>query len=123
MSAGVVQVAVSLTVPQLAIVKDNDGDGIEDWEEDILGTDKYLADTDGDGVNDKEDGMPLEGAETLDSDRDGTGNNADSDDDNDGIPDALEIETGRNPTVEEYVTGVGPKFSCAMNDNGVDLLG
>ena len=43
--------------------------------------------------------MPLEGTESLDTDRDGTGNNADSDDDNDGIPDALEIETGRNPLV------------------------
>jgi alpha-tubulin suppressor-like RCC1 family protein len=111
------------TVPTLAVVKDNDGDGIEDWEEDVLGTDKYLADTDNDGVNDKEDEMPLEGTESLDTDRDGTGNNADTDDDNDFIPDALEIETGRNPLVAEYTTGVGAKFSCAMNDNGVDCWG
>ena len=39
-------------VPTLNIEKDNDGDGIEDWEEDVLGTNKYAADSDGDGVND-----------------------------------------------------------------------
>ena len=110
-------------VPTLNIVKDNDGDGIEDWEEDILGTDKYVADSDGDGVNDNEDEMPLNAEETLDSDRDGIGNNADTDDDNDGISDALEALTGRDSTVQEYATGVGAKFSCAMDDNGVTCWG
>ena len=111
------------SVPTLNIVKDNDGDGIEDWEEDVLGTNKYAADSDGDGVNDNSDEMPLNAEETLDSDRDGIGNNADTDDDNDGISDALEALTGRDSTVEEYVTGVGAKFSCAMDDNGVTCWG
>ena len=106
-------------VPTLNIEKDNDGDGIEDWEEDVLGTNKYAADSDGDGVNDNSDEMPLNAEETLDSDRDGIGNNADTDDDNDGILDVLEIDTGRNPLFADYTTGVIAKFSCAMDDNGV----
>jgi len=33
----------------------------------------------------------------VDTDRDGVGNNADSDDDNDGMPDTWETENGLNP--------------------------
>ncbi len=46
------------------------------------------ADTDGDGVLDVNDAFPLDAAEWADADLDGLGNNADSDDDNDGVPDA-----------------------------------
>lgn len=34
--------------------KDSDGDGLPDWQENILGTDKNKRDTDDNGVNDKE---------------------------------------------------------------------
>lgn len=34
--------------------KDSDGDGLRDWEEELLGTDPFNPDTDGDGINDKE---------------------------------------------------------------------
>lgn len=34
--------------------KDTDGDGLPDWQENILGTDKDKSDTDGNGINDKE---------------------------------------------------------------------
>ena len=57
----------------------------------------FVADTDGDGVRDDLDAFPNDPAETVDSDGDGIGNNADPDDDNDGIPDSFEIASGLNP--------------------------
>jgi hypothetical protein len=54
-------------------------------------------DTDGDGVPDEEDAFPLDPTEWVDTDGDGTGNNADLDDDNDGMPDAWEIQYGFDP--------------------------
>ena len=48
-------------------------------------------DTDGDGVPDAQDAFPNNPAEWQDTDGDGVGNNADLDDDNDGMPDAWEI--------------------------------
>ncbi len=111
------------TVPSLDMVMDNDGDGIDDWVEDANGTERYIADTDGDGVVDGIDLWPLDSTEALDTDRDGTGNNADSDDDNDGVPDVLETETGRNPLVVDYTISVGTKFSCSMDNSGVICWG
>ena len=45
-------------------------------------------DSDGDGVVDELDDFPSDARETVDTDLDGVGNNADPDDDNDGVPDA-----------------------------------
>ena len=45
-------------------------------------------DTDGDGVTDTSDAFPNDPNETTDTDGDGTGDNADTDDDADGVPDA-----------------------------------
>lgn len=53
-------------------------------------------DRDGDGVPNDQDTFPDDPNEWLDSDRDGIGNNADSDDDNDGMPDSWEILYGLN---------------------------
>ena len=58
-------------------------------------------DTDGDGVPDTEDTFPLDPNETTDTDNDGTGNNADLDDDNDGMPDAWEIVNNLNPLIDD----------------------
>jgi hypothetical protein len=44
-------------------------------------------DSDGDGVLDSEDAFPADPSESSDLDKDGIGDNADPDDDNDGIPD------------------------------------
>ena len=44
-------------------------------------------DTDGDGIGDSKDSFPNNPLETLDTDGDGIGNNADTDDDDDEIPD------------------------------------
>ena len=46
------------------------------------------ADSDGDTVVDELDDFPLDVSETIDTDSDGVGNNADTDDDNDGVHDA-----------------------------------
>ena len=50
---------------------------------------------DGDGIDDLQDMFPSNASEWLDTDLDGIGNNADDDDDNDGIPDLDD---------DEYVT-------------------
>ena len=60
-------------------------------------TDPLNPDSDGDGVDDKEDAFPLDPNEFIDTDIDGIGNNADIDDDNDGVEDSDEIIQGTNP--------------------------
>ncbi|GBL03801.1 FG-GAP-like repeat-containing protein [Glaciecola sp. KUL10] len=78
-------------------------------------------DSDGDGIHDGADAFPDDPTETHDTDYDGIGNNADEDDDNDGISDAAELAAGLNPNyafdargdldrdgfsnIAEYVTG------------------
>jgi hypothetical protein len=54
-------------------------------------------DSDGDGVPDAEDVFPFDPNESMDSDGDGIGNNADTDDDNDGMSDTFEQQYGLNP--------------------------
>jgi len=58
---------------------DLDNDGLTNIEEDAIGTDRENPDTDADNINDKEDPFPLEKAYSKDTD-------------NDGLPDAYEIE-------------------------------
>ena len=48
-------------------------------------------DSDGDGVLDKFDAFRFIDSESVDTDSDGVGDNADSDDDNDGVEDAYEV--------------------------------
>jgi len=55
-------------------------------------------DGDGDGVPDSRDAFPANPAEWSDTDNDGIGNNADTDDDNDGLSDVDEVTVyGTNP--------------------------
>jgi hypothetical protein len=54
-------------------------------------------DSDGDLVNNLDDAFPLDDAENVDTDNDGIGNNADTDDDNDNLPDAYETANNFNP--------------------------
>ncbi|MES2922110.1 MAG: hypothetical protein V4819_11215, partial [Verrucomicrobiota bacterium] len=71
---------------------DTDDDGLTNYQEVVeYGTDPTRQDTDDDGVKDAVDGRPLDPAETLDTDRDGIGDNADPDDDGDGLSDVDEI--------------------------------
>ena len=83
-----------ILVTTTGVATDTDGDGIADNQEVIIGTDSSLADTDTDGVNDGIDAFPLDINETVDTDNDGTGNNADLDDDDDGMPDIYEDANG-----------------------------
>ena len=86
---------------------DDDNDGLLDTEEATIGTDPFDEDTDGDEVNDKEDALPLDASETLDFDQDGTGDNADTDDDNDGLSDMDELTMGTD------------RFDTDSDDDGV----
>jgi hypothetical protein len=58
-------------------------------------------DADYDGFNsfNGDDAFPLDPSEWLDTDFDGIGNNADTDDDNDGFEDTLEIQNGLDPLI------------------------
>jgi len=76
---------------------DNDNDGLTDEEESVLGTDYLNPDTDGDEVQDSDDIFPLDAAEWADTDEDGLGNNLDTDDDNDGLTDEVELALNINP--------------------------
>jgi uncharacterized repeat protein (TIGR02543 family) len=82
---------------------DTDGDGLTNYQEIVeYGTNPTKQDTDNDGVKDAVDAFPLDIAEWLDTDHDGTGDNADLDDDGDGLSDADEINTyGTNPKLAD----------------------
>ena len=63
--------------------EDNDGDGLMDSVEKVVGTDPWKADTDGDGIGDKPE--VNDPTVPLDHDKDGLIDALDADDDNDGI--------------------------------------
>ncbi|MFQ3340476.1 MAG: gliding motility-associated-like protein, partial [Flavobacteriaceae bacterium] len=56
-----------------------------------------VSDSDGDGVDDNLDAFPNDPSEWIDTDLDGIGNNSDTDDDNDGYLDTIEIFAGSDP--------------------------
>ena len=58
---------------------------------------KGVVDSDGDGVPDDEDAFPNDPNESVDTDGDGIGNNADTDDDGDTMPDDFELANGLDP--------------------------
>jgi hypothetical protein len=78
---------------------DTDGDLVIDAKDDYptnWGLSEF-PDSDGDGVKDPYDAFPNDPSETLDTDGDGIGNNADTDDDNDGLSDGQELQLGTSP--------------------------
>jgi hypothetical protein len=58
-------------------------------------------DSDSDGFIDMDDAFPLDDTEWRDTDGDGIGNNADNDDDNDGLSDDDEVTLGTDPLNED----------------------
>lgn len=77
--------------------KDTDGDGLCDYIEDLLGTDKSNPDTDGDSLTDYQEAIVL-GYDPLNPDTDGNGiSDAGEDLDEDGLTNAEEYRIGTNP--------------------------
>lgn len=59
-------------------------------------------DNDADGIDNSVDAFPDDPTEWLDTDNDGIGNNADTDDDGDGMPDSWEAQyIGLNPLIDD----------------------
>jgi len=79
-----------------------DKEGLQDTDNcRIIVTQESVSDEDGDGVPDSEDAFPSDPNEWLDTDGDGLGNNADGDDDEDGLPDAWELLYGLDPLTKD----------------------
>ena len=60
-------------------------------QEQFFSANSHSHDTDGDGIPNDEDAFPNDPSEWIDSDGDGIGDNADTDDDNDGILDVFDF--------------------------------
>ena len=71
----------------------------EKWPSETLGwaLEDFVRDSDGDGHRDDGDAFVYDSGEWLDSDEDGIGDNADTDDDNDGLTDSEEAGLGTDP--------------------------
>jgi hypothetical protein len=82
----------------------SDGGDVCDNCPDIYNLDQ--SDVDGDGYGDVCDAFPNDENEWLDTDSDNIGNNADTDDDGDGLTDVFEIAEGTDPLDStDYVAG------------------
>ena len=79
-----------------------------------------IVDDDNDGVTDENDLFPLDSTETIDSDSDGIGNNADTDDDGDGLLDGVEASNGTNPLLAD-TDGDGYSDLDEVNSNSDPL--
>ncbi|MDB2400943.1 thrombospondin type 3 repeat-containing protein [Porticoccaceae bacterium] len=97
--------------------------GVQCWGENQYGAltipSNLMIDPDGDGYSNQggSDAFPLDAAEWLDTDSDGFGNNADTDDDNDGVADELDIfPLDSNEFADSDLDGVGDNGDAFPND-------
>jgi len=128
------------------VVTDNEGLQATDSCS-VYVTREPVADSDGDGVPDDQDAFPYNADEYLDTDGDGEGNKADTDDDNDGMPDTWELLYGLDPlkddaaadpdgdgvsNINEYNLGSEPNYNennfapdppQLMNPGNYDIVG
>ena len=115
-----------------------DNGGLQDVDTCVVTVTKAaVVDSDGDGVSDDLDAFPYDADEYLDTDADGLGNNADTDDDNDGLPDEWELAYGLDPllndaagdpdgdgvsNINEYNLGTAPDHSEGNFDPSQPIL-
>ena len=97
--------------------------GVQCWGENQYGAliipSNLMIDPDGDGYSNQggSDAFPLDAAEWLDTDSDGFGNNADTDDDNDGVADESDIfPLDSNEFADTDLDGVGDNGDAFPND-------
>jgi uncharacterized delta-60 repeat protein len=103
---------------------DTDNDGYWDGLDNCASVaNPAQSNTDGDAMGDVCDAFPLDPTESVDADNDGTGNNADTDDDNDTLPDVWEQANGKDPFKADYMVSVGGFHGCALDNNGVSCWG
>ncbi|MAZ25408.1 MAG: hypothetical protein CMK41_06515 [Porticoccaceae bacterium] len=106
--------------PSLGSHCDSDGDGLNDLDEHMMGTDPVDPDSDDDGVDDFNDVFPLDPLESIDTDSDGIGNNADTDDDNDGVLDS-EDDAPLDPTNDTDGDGVANQDDAFPQNDSYSL--
>ena len=98
---------------------DDDGDGLYNVVEVILGSDPFKRDSDGDGVFDVVDVFPMDASVSVDLDGDGVGDGRDSDADGDGLSHFEEEWRGSSDSFADTDgDGVGDAFdNCIIRVN------
>jgi ferredoxin len=113
--------------------QDTDGDGVGDNGDAFPEDPSEQLDTDGDGWGDNSDLFPQNGSEWSDVDGDGIGDNADPDDDNDGTPDEIDANPGKDVGVivhlvnftlldqVDWFSNEGTIIICISINNGTEI--